>query len=164
MNESLIHNWNEVVDENDYVYVLGDVAMGKIAETLPLVGRLNGIKFLIPGNHDRVFDVNHSRYAEWHQKYLEAGFSDILHHLNYMHLGDYIVNVNHFPYEGDSHDEDRFTEFRPTDDGNWLLHGHVHEKWLRNGRMINVGVDVWDYHPASAKDILAVINRAENHG
>ncbi|MGI8875264.1 MAG: hypothetical protein ACR2KP_13270 [Egibacteraceae bacterium] len=25
-----------------------------------------------------------------------------------------------------------------------LKHGHVHSSWRTNGRMINVGVDVWD--------------------
>jgi calcineurin-like phosphoesterase family protein len=55
MNEGIISNWNEVVSKGDRVYILGDVAMGgkskapKLAEYLR---RLNGEKFLVPGNHD----------------------------------------------------------------------------------------------------------------
>ena len=35
----------------------------------------------------------------------------------------------------------------------WLLHGHVHEKWRQQGRMVNVGVDVWDFTPI-AEDVI----------
>ncbi len=55
MNEVLVERWNAVVGPQDMVYHLGDVAMGKIADSLPVMSRLNGRKVLIPGNHDRVF-------------------------------------------------------------------------------------------------------------
>ena len=32
--------------------------------------------------------------------------------------------------------------------------GHVHEKWVVKDKMINVGVDVWNYYPVDAKQIL----------
>lgn len=63
----------------------------------------------------------------------------------------------HFPYSGDSHDEDRHEDHRPADLGDWLLHGHVHERWARRGRMINVGVDVTGFRPISEHDISAMI-------
>ena len=53
MNTSLIDRWNALVQPGDDVWVLGDVAMGHIADTLPLVGRLAGYKRLLAGNHDR---------------------------------------------------------------------------------------------------------------
>jgi calcineurin-like phosphoesterase family protein len=56
MNEALIEKWNSRVGEVDEVYVLGDLAMGHIGETLPLAGLLNGSKVLVPGNHDRCWD------------------------------------------------------------------------------------------------------------
>jgi calcineurin-like phosphoesterase family protein len=54
-DEFLISNWNEIVRPEDFVYVLGDVCMGKIAESLPRLGSLNGTKILVFGNHDRMF-------------------------------------------------------------------------------------------------------------
>ncbi|MGH9119071.1 MAG: hypothetical protein ACRD0A_14670 [Acidimicrobiales bacterium] len=45
----------------------------------------------------------------------------------------------------------------PEDRGRWLLHGHVHERWLQRGRMINVGVDAWDYRPVAEEQIASVI-------
>ncbi|MCP3936397.1 MAG: hypothetical protein GY708_13605 [Actinomycetia bacterium] len=40
MNRALIDNWNHAVAEDDTVWVIGDFALGKIAETLPLVADL----------------------------------------------------------------------------------------------------------------------------
>jgi calcineurin-like phosphoesterase family protein len=67
----------------------------------------------------------------------------------------------HRPYRGDSGDVERYSRFRPVDEGMWLLHGHVHDKWRREGRMINVGVDVWDFTPASERDIIALIQESQ---
>ena len=52
MNEYIINKWNSVVNENDVVYHLGDVGFGNTEELKQLVGRLNGTKILIRGNHD----------------------------------------------------------------------------------------------------------------
>lgn len=50
MDEELVSRWNEAVSADDAVYVLGDFgAEGYEAEIL---GRLNGRKFLVKGNHD----------------------------------------------------------------------------------------------------------------
>ena len=53
MNKALIERWNDSVHPDDTVWVLGDVALGRIDETLPLVTELNGRKLLLTGNHDR---------------------------------------------------------------------------------------------------------------
>jgi len=50
MDEALVANWNAVVKPNDKVYHLGDVVINKKA--LKTLGRLNGDKVLIRGNHD----------------------------------------------------------------------------------------------------------------
>lgn len=65
--------------------------------------------------------------------------------------------VAHFPYRGDSHDWDRFVDCRPADRGRWLLYGHVHERWLQRGRMINVGVDAWSYRPVSEEELSRLL-------
>ena len=46
----MIDNWNKVVRPQDVVYHLGDVAINK--KCIHLVGRCNGHKRLIMGNHD----------------------------------------------------------------------------------------------------------------
>ena len=53
MNNALVENWNESIAADDTVWIVGDFALGKIADTLPMVGALHGNKILVAGNHDR---------------------------------------------------------------------------------------------------------------
>jgi len=154
MNAQIIERWNEVVQPDDAVMVLGDVALGKIRETLPLVGKLNGTKYLVPGNHDRCWP-GHKGFTTWNDKYLEAGFARILPVQEVAHIGPKRTEVLicHFPYHGDSHEDDRYTEWRPKDFGMPLLHGHVHDTWLHNANQFNVGLDVHDYRPVAEDEI-----------
>lgn len=156
MNEEIIRRHNSVVSPVDVVYVHGDVCLGKITETLPLVDRMNGYKILIPGNHDRVWHDNKPAYIErFMVEYLKV-FQEVWSEDCYSHEG---FRMTHLPFEGDSHHDDRYAESRPTPayPGQWLLNGHVHEKWLKKGHMINVGVDVWNFYPVSSNKIREII-------
>ncbi len=157
MNRALIDNWNETVGVHDTVWVVGDFALGKIAETLPLAGALHGHKMLIAGNHDRCWSGHGRRAGDWTERYLDAGFAAVTQGSTTLEFDGHRVLVCHFPYRGDSHDHDRFVHHRPADAGQWLLHGHVHERWAQHGRMINVGVDTNDFRPISARAISRII-------
>lgn len=157
MNQALIDNWNAFVDPDDTVWVLGDFALGSLAESLPLAARLHGDKILVPGNHDRCWHGRGRRADGWAGRYRDAGFDDVVDGPTRITIGDRSVLASHFPYEGDSHGDDRFVDHRPVDEGGWLLHGHVHESWAQNDRMINVGVDVAGYHPVPEATITALI-------
>lgn len=161
MNEALVERWNETVRPDDEVWVLGDFALGKIADTLPIAHRLHGAKVLVAGNHDRCWAGGGSRSRPWVQTYLDAGFVEVLQGWVPVTIGPYAALACHLPYEGDSHDDDRFVSQRPIDDGTLLLHGHVHDQWRVNGHEINVGVDVWDYRPVSDDTVLEEYVRAQ---
>jgi calcineurin-like phosphoesterase family protein len=60
MDEELVKRHNEVVKPGDKVYFLGDVVINKKA--LKMVGRLNGDKVLIRGNHDIFADADYQQY------------------------------------------------------------------------------------------------------
>ncbi len=153
MNAILIANWNAVVGQDDTVHVLGDIAMGRREESMPLIGRLAGRKILYPGNHDRCWYGHGDRALQLEQQYLDAGFAEIRQGPRTVTVGNREVMVCHLPYYGDSDDTERYSRFRPADKGMWLLHGHVHEKWRQQGHMINVGVDVWNFTPVAEKVI-----------
>lgn len=51
MTEDMIQWYNEMVDDQDRVYILGDVAFTP-ANMKRSVGRLKGRKVLVPGNHE----------------------------------------------------------------------------------------------------------------
>ena len=156
MRDGLIERWNKVVAPTDQVLVLGDFALGRIDDTLAVLPELNGAKDLIVGNHDRPFDLDPRRRAEWTTRYLAAGFRSVIHGTVGFTLGGrYPVLLGHFPYAGDSHGEDRYAEQRPFDGGLPIVHGHVHTAWQLNGRQFNVGVDVNDYTPVSEDEVIA---------
>jgi len=157
MNRALVDNWNRVVDDTDTVWVLGDFALGKIAKTLPVVAELHGHKILVAGNHDRCWHGHRRRADAWTERYLDAGFDEIVQGSTKTKIADTTVLLCHFPYRGDSHNLDRFVDHRPTDKGAWLLHGHVHEKWAQSGRMINVGVDAHNFEPVNSSTLAQLM-------
>jgi calcineurin-like phosphoesterase family protein len=160
MNARLVHNWNSVVQPEDTVWVLGDFDMHGKDASLTLVEQLVGAKILVSGNHDSCWAGVREGWKN-RDLYLAAGFAAVM---------DFAVTtlpplrpqapatrvlMSHFPYAGDSHDEDRYAQFRLRDEGIPLLHGHVHESFrerrTKKGTWhINVGVDWWDYAPVSA--------------
>ncbi len=162
MDMALVERWNETVAPDDTVWVLGDVALGRITESLALIDELNGTKLLLAGNHDRCWS-GHGRRAEgWTERYLDAGFTAVEQGSLNLAIGSFDVLACHFPYRGDSHDHDRYVDERPVDAGEWLVHGHVHERWRQRGRMINVGSDAWDFRPVEAATLAALIARGPN--
>lgn len=55
MNDAMIYKWNQKVGKGDEVYILGDLSFYHGEETNHILKRLNGMKFLIRGNHDHLF-------------------------------------------------------------------------------------------------------------
>ena len=52
MNEEVVTRWNLVVDPEDTVYHLGDIALSDTEAAIPYIKRLNGKILWIRGNHD----------------------------------------------------------------------------------------------------------------
>ena len=70
MNNTLIDNWNKRIEPKDEVYILGDFSFGNKEQTLDLLDKLNGRKYLIKGNHDRVIkDKEVASRFEWIKDY-----------------------------------------------------------------------------------------------
>lgn len=160
MNRLLILNWNEVVKPEDTVYVLGDVAMGKIAESLPLVEKLQGRKLLVPGNHDRCWPGHGAeKAAVWKEVYERHGFEVLDNEVVIEHEGR-SIRLCHFPYATHVGEYDtRYMTDHPHDDGLPLFHGHIHQTWRSQPRMVNVGVDVWSYVPVSIERLVEELDR-----
>jgi len=161
MNDALASRWSQTITDADEIWVLGDVALGRVAQTLPLIAALPGVKHLVPGNHDRCW-LGHRRVRTADlQIYTDVGFQ--IHPGSVaLTLGQVPVLACHFPVAGDSGAVDRFGDHRPRlPPDAWLVHGHVHDRWRVNGRQINVGVDVWDYRPVSEQTVLELIGSAD---
>lgn len=166
MNEALVENWNRVVRPQDTVWHLGDVAMGKIEDSVQIIRRLNGRKLLVPGNHDRMFSANKKGREAARALYESVGF-EIMDEQVRTTIHDEVTGKDvpvlmcHFPYAGDHTAHERYPEHRPKFQGMWLLHGHIHQNGTvdRARKSINVGVDVpaWGFAPVSERQIADVI-------
>lgn len=147
MARALIDNWNKVVGPDDTVIHVGDVFFHltdwEMSQTMQ---QLNGNKILVRGNHDR-----------GPARMRNLGFSLVLEEFKFVH-DNIKFTVSHYPYRRTNvpYDEKHVNK-RPEDVGDWLIHGHVHDRWKKKNRMINVSVEVWDYTPVSLEQICAHI-------
>lgn len=148
--EEMVRIWNEVVQPGDTVYHLGDFAMGPKTEHKGFFDRLNGRKILIRGNHDQS-----------HEKMLAMGWDEV--YITKEEVIDGLkVYMAHVPPRAHDPYADRFykTEFTPEPPAEydiWLC-GHVHEKFLRRGKIINVGVDRWGFKPQTFQALLGAVD------
>lgn len=145
-DQELINRWNAVVSEKDDIYILGDFSFKSPQRTIELCRRLNGRKYLILGNHDKVIRKNAQvrDQFEWTKEYYE---------LKVPELNQKIV-MSHYP----------FLTWNKSHHGSWSMHGHTHDlrpfgnsgkhhENLKRGFRVHVGVDAWDYTPITIKQI-----------
>lgn len=126
MNEVMIERWNKVVKPQDKVYHLGDVAMPK--KGIELVGRCNGKKRLVRGNHD-------DHPMKLYTPYFEEIYATRL--LDNMLLSHIPIHPESLMGRGVN------------------IHGHVHNNVspLHFGpKYLNVSVEVIDYTPISLEE------------
>ena len=165
MNMALVERHNDIVSDDDEVWILGDLVMGNHRMLLRYaVSKMRGTKILVPGNHDlcwqgRNTTVNHS--AKYHD---EGAIARITHEPPPIRLAGQTVRLNHFPYRAEAREwPQRHADWRPEDTGDWLLCGHVHNAWRQRGRQINVGVDAWHYEPVNDDTLAALIAAGPNN-
>jgi len=129
--EVLIANHNELVAPEDTVIVVGDACYQKTPEFLPTVGRFNGKKILIRGNHDvPISDADFSKYFE---NVIEDGGGLL------MEFCGIPCYVTHYPTQGKV---DAFN-----------LVGHIHSIFKYQLNMFNVGIDANHFRPVDSETI-----------
>lgn len=131
MDEHIVERWNSVVKPQDKVYHLGDVSMSK--SNIATVGRCNGHKRLVLGNHD-----NHPIHL--YLPFFEAVYGSRM--LDRMLL-------SHIPVHPESIGKSIAN-----------VHGHVHNSVpaLHYGpRYYNVSSEVLDYTPIALEDLKACV-------
>lgn len=131
MNEYLIKQWNSVVRPNDIVWHLGDVAMNK--KEIYHIGRCNGIKRLVLGNHD-LAEMNY--YTPYFERIVGC-------------IGYKTAFLTHIPIH-----TQQFYRVKLN------IHGHVHHKdpiLTASDRYFNVCADhLNDYTPVCWEDIKSM--------
>lgn len=124
-DEELVYRWNSVVRKNDTVWHLGDVVFG--AHNLPILGRLNGVKHLVMGNHDH-YPV--SEYLKYFRKLQGA--------VQYRECV-----LTHIPVH-----PNQLSRFK----GN--IHGHLHSHSIQDARYCCVSAEVVGLAPALLDTVI----------
>lgn len=137
MTEYMIQKWNETVMKSDKVFVLGDFSFYGKEKTSDILFRLNGIKYLIKGNHDK------RKSNRW---WLEVGFDRVY---------DYPILYKHFFIL--SHEPQYTNSNMPYIN----IHGHIHSKKITGARNINVSVEEWNYTPVAFSKIIELMENGD---
>ena len=151
MTQELIRRHNEVVPQDGTVWHIGDVTLEgpHRADYIRrnIIQQLNGEHHLVLGNHD-----------EWKvSSYLKDAFLTV-------HTAFWFVYERMVFYLG--HDPSMYTILENTPNA-YQLCGHIHtlfQDLLPKKRIINVGVDVWDYEPISLARVINLIRISKEIG
>jgi len=151
MDRELIQRYNTVVKPDQTVLWCGDCSF-KLHEFPKILASLNGRKLLIRGNHDKGAGTM-----------AEMGF-DLVTDNMLLHIEGREVFVNHYPYADAEHGnrgkDVRYADRRPQRrEGQVLIHGHTHQHDTVRGNSIHVGVDSWDYKPATMAEVAALVRQ-----
>jgi calcineurin-like phosphoesterase family protein len=126
MIDSLVERHNSIVMPDDEVIVVGDVLYQNAPKyCLDHVGKFNGRKTLIRGNHDR--HLSDEELQPYFERIIPDGGGIELE------VDGIPCYATHYPTQGKV---DRFN-----------LVGHIHMTWKHQLNMLNVGVDVHHFYP-----------------
>jgi calcineurin-like phosphoesterase family protein len=175
MNVDLVARATSLLEANDELWHLGDVALGHLDSTLTHLARVAVDVTLVAGNHDRCHPCSGGRGERFAEVYRErCRLKELILTNTALTLSSGVdVMVSHFPcadpdLEGREDRRgkvivDKFAAWRVADGGSWLLCGHVHDRWRQRERMINVGVDAWGGSPVSEAQLIELIEAGPRH-
>jgi calcineurin-like phosphoesterase family protein len=133
MEDCIIKNWNDTVSKHDIVWHLGDVAFGPKENLVELLGKLNGTKILVMGNHD----------CKSYSCYISAGFTRVYPHPVII---DEFYIMSHVPVW--------LSPAMPYAN----IHGHLHQNNMEYGGYFNASVENINYTPILLENIKEIIN------
>ena len=146
MNEAQARKWNEVVTDEDEVWVLGDSMLGDFEKGLSYLKQLKGKIHVCLGNHDT---------SKREQAYRDLGWDvQLCARMKYKKISFYL---SHYPTITHNIDEKELWQVVVN------LYGHTHQTtnfYHDDPWMYHVGVDSHDGYPVSMDQVLADI-RAE---
>lgn len=173
MHESLIRRYNATVPENGVCFFVGDVG-NKTEDVKKVIDRMNGIKVLFLGNHDKGMGTMYN-----------CGF-DVVLWGGVLYVNDIRVTISHCPLIGirredtskmKNPEENWHGELRAKhmmsatkDEGQYHVHGHIHSRPDKTQstkilyKQFDVGVCANDYHPVSWDAIINWIMQTERGG
>lgn len=146
MNEAMVKEWNDLIEPEDLVYILGDVAFLPAQKATEYMRRLNGRKILVQGNHDRKL-LNDPGFR--------SCFEEIHHYLDINYAGTKVVML-HYP----------IAEWDQMHRGSVHFHGHLHggESGMERYRCRDMGIDATGQIAMLMEDAIRDAMRGEIKG
>lgn len=153
MNKILIEEWNRVVPKDGVVFHLGDVAMTGTPKNLDtILGKLNGTKILVEGNHEKAALGKEYLRSYWYEICDIAEIEVKDEEITY---GKQHIVMCHYP----------MLTWNGSHRGSWQLFGHVHGGLSNKGVMkhsptqMDVGVDTHAFRPYSYQEVKEIITK-----
>jgi calcineurin-like phosphoesterase family protein len=144
MNEAIVAKWNEVVDYEDDVYILGDLMLNDNAVALKYFRRLAGHLHIILGNHDT--DARIDEYVKLNN------VEEITMAARIKYKG-YNFYLSHYPTLCGNYDDDKSLKAKVI---NLCGHRHTKNKFedMGKGLIYHVELDAHDCYPVNIDKIL----------
>ena len=143
MNETIVNNWNNVVNMGDQIFVLGDLMLNDNDTGMKLIKQLKGDIHVVRGNHDT--DTRMQLYNDCYNivEITEGQF---------LKYGKYHFYLNHFPTYTSNLEKDSSLKHHLIN-----LFGHTHQKskfYNDIPFMYNVGLDAHNNNLVLIDDII----------
>jgi hypothetical protein len=142
MNECIIANWNNLVQPDDIVHIVGDVALGKAIDLKPILLRLNGHLHLYKGNHEKAAMQCADQFAS---------IQDIM----MLYVDKQPIWLSHYAH--------RTWPEQHALPPSWHLYGHSHGTLPDDSKSLSfdVGMDCHDFKPLSFDDVRRIMNKKD---
>ena len=145
MNQTIVGNWNSIIDWNDDVYVLGDIMLNNDFEGLKILKSLKGKIHIIRGNHDSDNRMTNYRSAFNVVEVCEGKF---------LKYDGYSFYLTHYPCITTNGDSDKPLKRRMI---NLCGHRHAKDKWadFDKGLIYHCELDAHNNVPVNINDIIS---------
>ncbi len=144
-DETIVKNWNALIDDEDDVYILGDLILVDIDKGMEYLRQLHGKLHIVLGNHDSAKRVE--QYKTLDRLSEICGYSTVLKYQKYTFY------LSHYPSITTNYDDDKPLRARVLN-----ICGHVHqkEKWDKDIPMsYHVELDAHHNMPVLLDDIIS---------
>lgn len=159
MNEAIVERWNNVIEPDDIVYNLGDIALSDTDDAIEYLKKLNGTQWWIRGNHDTQKKIETICKACPRISLIsnpEASWATMI-----IYEKKYHFLLTHYPTLTANFDTGKHFSQNVIN-----LHGHIHSKnnWMipTNPFIYHVGVDSHNCTPVHIDEILSDIKQRWN--
>ena len=142
MDRALIRNWNQRVNSEDTVYILGDLFFTSKSPIEEILSALKGKKHLVLGNHD----------PNWIKKIPLSRYFETVSLMAQIKSGGRRLTLCHYP----------LMTWREPGEKSLLLYGHIHNNkkdvyWPLLSQMsfaLNVSVEINGYQPVTVEELI----------